>query len=89
VLGAATYNPEANELRFRLPAGVDVFDADGKTRILQPDVFDEIKQAYAEANAKMESPLRQPRRRKTWTFYPCCSKFQSLLIRFTRSSMSL
>ena len=52
VLGAATYNPEANELRFRLPAGVDVFDADGKTRILQPDVFDEIKQAYAEANAK-------------------------------------
>ena len=49
VLGEASYDAEKNELRFRLPAGLDVFDADGKTRILQPDVFDEIKKAYAEA----------------------------------------
>ena len=49
VLGAASYDANANELEFRLPAGIDIFQADGSTRIVTPEVFEEIEEAYAAA----------------------------------------
>lgn len=49
VLGAASYDADANELEFRLPAGIDIFQADGSTRIVTPEVFEEIEEAYAAA----------------------------------------
>jgi hypothetical protein len=49
VLGAASYDASANELEFRLPAGIDIFQADGSTRIVTSEVFEEIEEAYANA----------------------------------------
>jgi hypothetical protein len=49
VLGAASYDANANELEFQLPAGIDIFQADGSTRIVTPEVFEEIEKAYAGA----------------------------------------
>lgn len=49
VLGAASYDAGANELEFRLPAGIDIFQADGSTRIVTSEVFEEIEEAYANA----------------------------------------
>ena len=49
VLGAASYDADANELEFRLPAGIDIFQADGSTRIVTLEVFEDIEDAYAAA----------------------------------------
>jgi hypothetical protein len=49
VLGAASYDANVNELEFQLPAGIDIFQADGSTRIVTPEVFEEIEKAYAGA----------------------------------------
>ena len=51
VLGKARYDSETNELRFDLPAGADIFRADGKPRFVEKEAFDEIRAEFARAGA--------------------------------------
>ena len=50
VLGKARYDSEANELLFDLPAGADIFGADGKPRFVEKEAFDEIRAEFSRAS---------------------------------------